>query len=230
MEISNPRSASSHGLDIHDFDIDSKRRVVDHSEVFTNEREIEGMLNLVEHETQRLESRFLEPACGTGNFLAEILIRKLLVIDKTHAGNNLETERRVLIALSSLYGIEILLDNVLSCRMRLESIVKNFFVKVIDNNLDSKFSGSVRKILELNIVHGDATSLKFISGDPIIFPEWSFVNESMLKRRDFSFGHLIEFQEIGAEGLFSDLGSDVFIPTPVKNFPLVSFLEIENAF
>lgn len=58
----------------------SKQRVADHGEVYTQKREVNAMLDLVKPETERIESRFLEPACGTGNFLAEILCRKLAIV------------------------------------------------------------------------------------------------------------------------------------------------------
>jgi len=61
--------------------VKSRQRVQDHGEVFTNEREVNAMLDMVKQETERIESRFLEPACGDGNFLAEVLRRKLAVVN-----------------------------------------------------------------------------------------------------------------------------------------------------
>lgn len=60
--------------------VKSKQRVADHGEVFTNPREVNAMLDMVKQETERIDSRFLEPACGNGNFLAEVLRRKLAVV------------------------------------------------------------------------------------------------------------------------------------------------------
>ena len=69
--------------------IKSKNRVSYHGEVFTNEQEVNAMLDLVKDETDRIESRFLEPACGNGNFLAEILRRKLVRVKRQYTRNNL---------------------------------------------------------------------------------------------------------------------------------------------
>lgn len=99
--------------------VKSKKRVADHGEVFTNEREINAMLDLVKHETERIESRFLEPACGNGNFLAEILKRKLEVVESRYGKNPDDYERYSIIAITSIYGVELLEDNTIECRRRM---------------------------------------------------------------------------------------------------------------
>src|SRR5947209_1632607 len=81
----------------------SKKRVADHGEVYTRPREVNAMLDLVKQETERIDSRFLEPACGHGNFLAEIVQRKLRVVESRYARSPLEHERYTLLAVSSLY-------------------------------------------------------------------------------------------------------------------------------
>ena len=100
----------------------SKKRVSDHGEVYTRKREVNAMLDLVKQETERIESRFLEPACGTGNFLSEILERKLHIVELRYGKNQLDYERYAVLAISSIYGIDILEDNVLECRKRLFDI------------------------------------------------------------------------------------------------------------
>lgn len=97
----------------------SKQRVADHGEVLTGRREVNAMLDLVKQETERIESRFLEPACGTGNFLTEILERKLHVVGTRYCRSQLDYERNAVVAVSSIYGIDILKDNVFECRKRL---------------------------------------------------------------------------------------------------------------
>ena len=99
--------------------VKSKKRVADHGEVFTNEREVNAMLDLVKNETERIDSRFLQPACGNGNFLAEVLKRKIAVVDGRYSKSQLEWERYAVIAISSIYGVEILEDNANECRARL---------------------------------------------------------------------------------------------------------------
>jgi len=86
--------------------VKSKERVADHGEVFTAEREVNAMLDLVKHETERIESRFLEPACGTGNFLLEILSRKLSVVKANYRKSKSEYERYALLAVSSTTPIK----------------------------------------------------------------------------------------------------------------------------
>ena len=94
----------------------SKQRVADHGEVLTGRREVTAMLDLVKQETERIESRFLEPARGTGNFLAEVLERKLIVVKNRYGKIQLEYERNAVLAVSSIYGINILEDNATKCR------------------------------------------------------------------------------------------------------------------
>jgi len=210
----------------------SKVRVIDHAEVFTNEREIAQMLDLVKHECERLESRFLEPACGTGNFLAEVLLRKFSTIANKKNLTPVEVERNTILAVTSLYGIEILQDNLIKCRKRLLNLAKAFLDEFLGINYDPRILESIKKVIELNIIQGDALTLQYVGNlnGPIIFSEWSFIGDLKLKRRDFTFGHLIEFQEIAAEGLFSDLGDDVYIPTPVEDYPVVNYLELADAY
>lgn len=217
--------------EMHNEYIISKQRVADHGEVFTRQREVNAMLDLVRQETERIESRFLEPACGTGNFLAEIIQRKLHVVEKRYGKSQLEYERNAVLAVSSIYGIDILEDNVRQCRQRLFGIFDLNYLRLFANKTNDKCRESVLFILGCNIVHGDALSLMTVSEnpEPIVFPEWSPVNGSFLKRRDFTFHGLLEHESIKELPLFSDLGEDVFIPTPIKEYPLIHFLELAHA-
>jgi hypothetical protein len=209
----------------------SKKRVTDHGEVLTGKREVNAMLDLVKSETERIDSRFLEPACGTGNFLTEILERKLRVVEARYGKSQLDYERNAVLAVSSLYGIDILEDNVQQCRQRLFGIFDLNYLRLFKNKTNDNCRESVRYILERNIILGDALSLKTVGDNPkpIVFSEWSPVNGSMLKRRDFTFHGLLEHAAIKELPLFSDLGEDVFIPTPEKEYPLTHFLEIPSA-
>jgi SAM-dependent methyltransferase len=209
----------------------SKQRVADHGEVLTGRREVNAMLDLVKSETERIDSRFLEPACGTGNFLAAILERKLRVVEARYGTSQLDFERYAILALSSVYGIDILEDNVRQCRQRLFGIFDLNYLRLFKGKSNDDCRESVRYILERNIIHGDALSLKTV-GDkatPIIFSEWSPVDGSMLKRRDFSFHGLLAHAAIKEMPLFSDLGEDVFIPTPEKEYPPTHFLKVADA-
>ncbi len=184
------------------------------------------MLDLVQQETQRIDSRFLEPACGTGNFLAEVLERKLSVVDRRYRRSQLEQERYMLLAVSSIYGIDLLEDNVVECRHRLLTIIKKYYNSLFNED----FLRAITFVLERNIIHGNALSLQTAGESPrsIVFSEWSLVNGSLVKRRDFEFHELLSFAGVKGEPLFSDLGEEVFFPEPVKDYPLTHYLKIAD--
>ena len=210
--------------------VKSRQRVMDHGEVLTDKREVNAMLDLVKPETERIESRFLEPACGNGNFLTVILERKLEVVARRYGKSQLDYERYAILAVSSIYGIDILEDNVQQCRHRLFGVFEWSYTGLFKNRAKNKCREAVRFLLERNIIWGDALTLKTV-GDPpgfIVFSEWSPFNGSLLKRRDFTFHGLLTHEGIKELPLFSDLGEDVFIPTPEKEYPPTHFLEIAH--
>lgn len=210
----------------------SKQRVTDHGEVLTAPREVNAMLDLVKSETERIDSRFLEPACGNGNFLAEILERKLRVVALRYARSRLDYERKAVLAVSSIYGIDLLEDNVTACRTRLFGIFDRHYSGQFKTATREECRDSVRYILERNIIHGNALTLTTVGANPrpIVFSEWSFsFDNSQVKRRDFTFHGLLGHEGIKELPLFSDLGDDVFIPTPEKEYPPTHFTEISHA-
>jgi SAM-dependent methyltransferase len=208
----------------------STERVKNHGEVYTNKREVDAMLDLVSHEMERIDSRVLEPACGTGNFLAEVLSRKLTIVKARYQKDQFDYERYAVIAVSSIYGIDILEDNVEACRERLFGIFMNQYTSLYKEKTKDECQKVVHYILEKNIIWGDALSLKTVCGEahPIIFSEWSPVNGDKVKRRDFSFRELMSEAEIKAMPLFSDMGEEVYLPTPIKDYPLKSFLRLHE--
>ena len=209
----------------------SKKRVADHGEVYTGKREVNAMLDLVKQETERIESRFLEPACGTGNFLTEILERKLRVVESRYGKSQLDYERYGVLAVSSVYGIDILEDNVVECRKRLFGIFDQKYTSLFKEGVKEECRDAVKHILEKNIIWGNALDLKTVGKNPqpVVFSEWSPVNGSMFKRRDFTFRGLLDHAAIKELPLFSDLGDDVFIPKPIKEYPLIHFLRVADA-
>jgi hypothetical protein len=215
----------------------SKKRVVDHGEVLTGEREVHDMLSLVQQETERIDSRFLEPACGTGNFLLPILERKLTVVKRKYGKSQLEFERYSVVAVGSVYGVDILEDNVYKCRERLFAVFDDIYTALYKGKSKDALRDVIRYVLNKNILWGDALSLKTVSKNPkpIIFSEWSPFNGSMIKRRDFLFEELIPDNAANItlfkKAHISDLGMPAFIPTPVKEYPLTHFLLLnhENA-
>ncbi|GAB4123550.1 MAG: type III restriction endonuclease subunit M [Fimbriimonadaceae bacterium] len=193
------------------------------------------MLNMVEQETFTIESRFLEPACGDGNFLDEVLRRKLSVVESRYKRSQLEWERYALLAITSLYGIDILPDNVQKCQVRLLERVETSYARLFKRKVKPGFLQAVKFVLSKNIIWGDAISLKKCDGSnsPVVFSQWSPVNGSLIKRKDFAFEELLPPEE-GQINLFgatkrqhrSDTGQTVFFPDTVAEYPPVHFLRL----
>lgn len=204
--------------------IKSKRRVADFGEVYTNEREVNAMLDLVKHQTTNPDKTFLEPACGTGNFLLEILRRKLTVLSHKYKKLQFDYERYAVIAVGSLYGIELLADNVATCRQRLLDCFVQHYQTLFPNTYKTDCIRTVEFILNRNILCGDALSLKTGNGQPIIFSEWKMPFGNEIKRRDFVYRDLVE--NLSDLPLFSDEGEQAFIPEPICDYPPIHFLAL----
>ena len=175
----------------------SKARVRDYGEVFTNEREVKAMCDLVKDETERIDSRFLEPACGDGNFLAEILKRKLAVVKSKYKKSPLDYERNAVLAATSIYGVDIMADNVEACRNRMFEIWNKEYTAVCKKDANDQTRDAVKFIFQKNIVCGNALTLKKVDKDgneltePIVFSEWAFITGSNLQRKDYTFDELL---------------------------------------
>ena len=177
--------------------IKSRQRVADHGEVYTAEREVKAMCDLVSDECSRIDSRFLEPACGDGNFLAEILSRKLAAVKKKYKKSVIDYEKNALLAVSSIYGVDILADNVAACRERLFKIWRKEYKSVMKTAYSEDTERSIRFILSKNIVCGNALTLMCVDENgidtdtPIIFSEWAFIMGANIQRQDFTFSELL---------------------------------------
>lgn len=202
--------------------VKSKKRVADHGEVFTAEREVKAMCDLVKDETERIDSRFLEPACGDGNFLVEILSRKLQVLKKQYRKSPADYEKFSVIAVGSVYGVELLQDNAERCRERLFDIWNKEYTSVCKKECTEEFRAVIRFLFNKNILLGNALSMKQVdehqqdTETPIIFSEWSLVTGNKIKRRDFRLDQLLETK------------TQNFIPKPIKEFPLTDFRRINQ--
>ncbi|MGV3721585.1 MAG: DNA methyltransferase [Actinomycetota bacterium] len=191
--------------------VKSKQRVADHGEVFTPQWMIEAMLDLVKGETERIDSRFLEPACGSGNFLVQVLRRKLIAVERKFGRSDFEKRHYALLALMSIYGIELLTDNIAECRANLLAIVAEYLsLEVWD-----EVYRAVSYVLSQNIINGDALTMRTIDNQPITFAEWGYLGKGKFQRRDFRLDVLTQMSAFGAEGsLFADLGKhEIFTPT-----------------
>jgi hypothetical protein len=179
--------------------VKSKKRVADHGEVFTPHWMVEEMLDMVKNESERIDSRFLEPACGSGNFLVEILNRKLKTVESKYSKSPFERTNYALLGLMCIYGIELLEDNAEECRENLLEVFKTF----LDVGPDEEVTVAARNILLANIVRGDAISMLDPEGEGIVFPEWAYLSKGKFSRRDFRFGDLTQLASL--EGtLFED--------------------------
>ena len=202
--------------------VKSKQRVADHGEVFTPAWMVEDMLNLVKGETERIDSRFLEPACGDGNFLVQILRRKLISVEHKYGKFEFERQHFALFALMCLYAIELLSDNILDCRSNLLRIFANYLK--LDPSVDAYRAGFY--VLSQNLVHGDAMKMRTHKDQAITFAEWGYLGKGRYQRRDFRLDSLAQSSEFSAEGsLFAQLGKHEMF-TPTKTYPSMTIREL----
>lgn len=188
--------------------VKSKQRVSAHGEVFTPSQTVEQMLDLVKDESTRIDSRFLEPACGEGNFLKQVLARKLASVEARYKNNEFERRHFALLALMSIYGIELLEDNAELCRGNLAGI----FNEYVNDDSDPKWAIAARKILTANIVQADAITMKTPNGYPLVFPEWGYLGKGKFQRRDFKYDNLTQ-RSAFAGTLFEEMETDqIFVP------------------
>ncbi len=208
--------------------VKSKQRVADHGEVFTAEREVNAMLDLVKNESERIESRFLEPACGDGNFLVKILERKLASVQRKYHASPADFEMWSVIAVMNIYGVELLADNAAACRERLFRIWDDVYTAHNKAEANDECRAVVRFILEKNILCGDALSLKQNNGEPIVFAEWSFASGTLVKRRDFRFDQIFDcFSDLPLFDLSdNEKKEDIFIPRPLREYPLTDYRKV----
>lgn len=190
--------------------IKSKQRVADHGEVFTPAWMVEAMLDLVKGETERIDSRFLEPACGSGNFLVQVLRRKLAAVEVKYGKSDFERQHYALLALMCIYGIELLEDNIAECRNNLLEI----FAEYLNLDESDELYRAAFHVLSENLVHGDALRMRTNDNRPISFAEWGYLGKGRFQRRDFSLQNLTQSAAFSAKGsLFAQSGrQELFKP------------------
>jgi hypothetical protein len=216
----------------------SRQRVIDHGEVFTPPGLVNDMLGLVAAECERVDSRFLEPACGTGNFLVEVLRRRLALIDRRHRGRT-QWEPQALLGLACLYGIDILHDNVSDCRERLLALLDDHYTARYGDKAKADVLAAARYIVRTNILHGDALKMTTVGDDvypaqPLVFTEWSLLPGGKFKRRLYEYHDLSRPPPCEVNGLFAapggrvtdEEGKPVYIPRHVGDWPAVHYLKL----
>lgn len=183
--------------------VKSRRRVRDRGEVFTAEREVNNILALAQATSNRYW-RFLEPACGNGNFLEAILRQRLehLKQDRVewHAKNR---EFSVLKVLSTIYGVDIAEDNISECKKRLRGVIFDYLPK----KSSKEFLLAMDTIMDTNLIVGDMLNGK----DKIFFTEYSTPAKGLFKRRIYALTDM----EAGIDKI-------------IKEYPTVSYKEMRN--
>ena len=230
--------------------VKSRQRVTDHGEVFTAQREVNAMLDLVKQETERIDSRFLDPACGDGNFLAEILRRKLNAVDARYKKSAADYEKYAVMAVTSIYGVDILQDNVEECRNRLFEIWNGAYTAECKGECREEVREAVHFILERNVLCGNALTLRKVNAagedteEPIIFSEWVFTGESSVRRSDYRLDVLMnenpdKNQYHSQLSLFAEDANNTAnwmidpetgksIPKPIAEFPPVYYWKVQE--
>jgi hypothetical protein len=200
--------------------VKSRQRVADHGEVFTPSLMVEGMLNLVSDESARIDSRFLEPACGSGNFLCAVLLKKLATVEKRYGSSEFEKRHNALFALMCIYGIELLEDNITECKENLIGI----FIDYLELEDTDALISAAKSVLDANIIQGDALTLNDSNMKAIEFPEWGYLGKGKYQRRDFRFDDLT--QRAGIEGTLFEMFEEDQLFAAVKTYPQMNIEEI----
>ena len=200
--------------------VKSKKRVADHGEVFTPSWMVEDMLNLVKDESARIDSRVLEPACGSGNFLVPVLRRKLATVQSRYGSSDFEKSHQALLGLMCVYGIELLEDNSLECRANLVEL----FAAFVGVTASDVWHRTATRVVEANIVQGDALSMTTPTGEPIVFAEWGYLGMGKFQRRDFRYDSLT--QRASFQGTLWDHLDEHEIFAPTREYPAMTVEEL----
>lgn len=224
MSISEPQAPAPKQVDPNDPEglVKSRKRVADHGEVFTSSWMVEDMLNLVKSESERIDSRFLEPACGSGNFLKVVLTKKLETVQSKYGKSEFERKHQALFALMCIYGIELLSDNIEECRQ----ILLEIFASFLNIGEDDTWYHAARAVLKANILQGDALTLRTSSGENIEFPEWGYLGSGKYQRRDFRYDDLTQRSSI--QGTLFELFEEDQLFVPTRTYPKMSAEELSK--
>lgn len=211
--------------------IKSRERVTQHGEVFTAEREVKAMCDLVKNESERIDSRVLEPACGEGPFLQEMLKRKLETVKSRYSRSPHDFEMYSIVALSSLYGVELLEDNAQICRDNLFKLWETAYSEFGEQREVVK--QAARYMVQTNILCGDALTLKQHDGTPIVFAEWTLLPNGMMLRKDFELSVMLEVKDLGEQGdLFMsgdfDPETNSFEPQPIALYKPIEYWRVQG--
>ena len=172
--------------------IKSKDRVFEHGEVFTNTREVKAMLNMVQQEAVDINSTFLEPACGNGNFLAEILMRKLKSVEQLYKNDGRLYFINLLRAVASIYGIDIQEDNVKETKERLYNLTFSRCSRLFAQKTPVEIQKAIQMILNRNIQCGNTLTFSDSSRKPLLISEWDIDDKLCITRKDYDYKMMVE--------------------------------------
>lgn len=203
--------------------IKSKDRVQKHGEVFTPSWMVQKMLDTpgIREKTEDIYATFLEPSAGDGNFLEAILERKLSAVTRNYDKKNWKTKS--LFALSSIYGIEYLEDNLEVARARMFLHYLDWVEKSFGERLSSRSDlyKSAHYLITKNIVRGNTLTKRHPdSNELIMFSEWKRVKgyPSLVEEKQFAFAELfgenIDGEDKVVEGqlsLFEELDENLSV-------------------
>lgn len=184
-------------------------QVAERGEVFTAEREVNAMLDLVANECLRPDSRFLEPACGNGNFQTAILKRKLSELRRKYKNSPYDYEKQAIVAIGSLYGVDIMRDNVEECRERLFSIWNEEYTAHCKSDASEEARQAAKFIISRNIINGNALTLMCVDAEgndtsaPIVFSEWTLISSNRMQRSDYTMSDLLLYNDSSEGNLFA---------------------------
>lgn len=230
--------------------VKSKQRVDDHGEVFTAEQEVKAMCDLVATQCDNVDSTFLEPACGDGNFLSEILDRKLKRVKKDAKSDHIMWEWLSVRAVASLYGVDIMQDNCMECRNRLFEKWNKAYKIACKKDCNDETRESVQYILKKNIVCGNALTMMCVDEKQmdtdayITFAEFKTCGKMyMLKRRDYRLDVLLKANEKPTEKMQISLLADAndiynyleenpvtgeYMPKPLREYPPLHYRRLNE--
>ena len=227
--------------------VKSKQRVAEHGEVFTAEREVKAMCDLVAAQCDNVDATFLEPACGDGNFLSEILSRKLNRVKKDAGSDRIIWEWLSVRAIASLYGVDIMQDNCEECRKRLFEQWDAAYRDNCKKDCSEETRESVRYILDKNIVCGNALTMMRVDENQedteeyITFAEFKTCGKMyMLKRRDYRLDVLLKenpdesnYSFFGTEAMdyenwMKDPDTNEIIPKPLREYPPLHYRRLNE--
>jgi len=204
----------------------NNERVINLAEVFTPQNIVKDMINLISD--INYSSKFFEPGCGTGNFLIEVLNIKLNdLLKMNEVKNSLKTgyfdefEHKVIISISSIYGVDIDESNVNKCIERLYETVKLFYCKHTKSDLDIDFDKSISRILNKNIINADLLS----DNSLIHIFEYSEMPSYKVKIRKFNFFDMIYPDD---EVFTENLKLFPHIPKPIEEYDVIFYNKIHE--